>query len=952
MLLFSKAVSGWKRQLVRTIMIISVASLFSFLALTVTPNKAEAVPASGRHDYKSSIDGTNLTCSIYTPQNRTKTTPLPVWVMLHALGGPSPDYLQEYQDVANTYDVICITPNGRNYQSLYADGVPVTGEPSIMDDFSSGTTGWAFKSGHWYIPTGQQYLVQDQNSQTFSVAERTGSSGVEYAVSTDITVQSDSVPSYGGVSFRKQDDNNQYWAGLLNDGTKKFGLCKEVNGVWTTLATNSDTSLTWSYNQPYRLKVLVYDDYIELLVNNQIIALTNSVHPQLAGYTDTGTTFRSGNAGLITYGSVDLFDNFKVQDEFQYGATDITDTIQQFLDEFSVDPHYTADPSKIYLGGYSMGGGGTWSLGLQNPELFAALHPNQGTSDLTATYSWISAHYAERPIDQYAYPEQDVQIVETSNAIIGSDDPLNSTDPRVMSGLRENSGRYLLENGLNTSIRIEDKCRDTLIPNTTAPDNGDAPLAIRYLSTNPWTLYMDLDHYATGNAADNHGLPNPKPGYANGYYPWCQLHITNMSKGTVETSRFDQNGVGPGTDYHILGDYFDNFPYDNSMVYGAHGVGGATTQTQFLDTGPDYYAKQMGFFLNRALASDKYYQHVDPGEVAYKTYDTTHNSAWWLTVVAAQPNNKDYPGLARVKRDTANNKVNVHVKNVATTTLDIKRMARVNDSGTAQLNLGNGQKLTIVVDNNTAPESEPVSDAASQTNLKLVGEWYPALSYTIKKNGTTITPAITGTTITIPGVTSSPTTTIEITMPSNQSGANLLSSLNCGFESGTQYWSTFENGTLNGTYDVNSMKCLAHSGNKSLRIKDSIPSQSPYTSQWKLTTPVSITANNNYSLSAFVDTRELNSKSRVYENGVYSQNDAYNSAVGIGIAWINSQGAQVGWTTGPGTRGTKEWVPMEVQGQAPGTAVKAQPILYVINHDSQGFSGSVWFDDVGLRRLN
>jgi poly(3-hydroxybutyrate) depolymerase len=36
---------------------------------------------------------------------------------------------------------------------------------------------------------------------------------------------------------------------------------------------------------------------------------------------------------------------------------------------------YSIDPDRIYLMGHSMGGGGTWHLGIKNPDLWAALAP-------------------------------------------------------------------------------------------------------------------------------------------------------------------------------------------------------------------------------------------------------------------------------------------------------------------------------------------------------------------------------------------------------------------------------------------------------------------------------------------------------------------------------------------------------------------------------------------------
>jgi poly(3-hydroxybutyrate) depolymerase len=46
---------------------------------------------------------------------------------------------------------------------------------------------------------------------------------------------------------------------------------------------------------------------------------------------------------------------------------------------------YNIDPERMTLTGLSMGGGGTWAIGLRHPELFAALAPVCGTTDYVAT---------------------------------------------------------------------------------------------------------------------------------------------------------------------------------------------------------------------------------------------------------------------------------------------------------------------------------------------------------------------------------------------------------------------------------------------------------------------------------------------------------------------------------------------------------------------------------------
>ena len=54
---------------------------------------------------------------------------------------------------------------------------------------------------------------------------------------------------------------------------------------------------------------------------------------------------------------------------------------------------YNIDPDRIYLTGLSMGGGGTWSIGLRYPDLFAALVPVCAVVD---PRQWIDA--ADRPL--------------------------------------------------------------------------------------------------------------------------------------------------------------------------------------------------------------------------------------------------------------------------------------------------------------------------------------------------------------------------------------------------------------------------------------------------------------------------------------------------------------------------------------------------------------------------
>ena len=56
------------------------------------------------------------------------------------------------------------------------------------------------------------------------------------------------------------------------------------------------------------------------------------------------------------------------------------DTLLALLDE--VLRNYAADPARVYLTGLSMGGYGTWDLGLSHPERFAAIVPICGGGEM------------------------------------------------------------------------------------------------------------------------------------------------------------------------------------------------------------------------------------------------------------------------------------------------------------------------------------------------------------------------------------------------------------------------------------------------------------------------------------------------------------------------------------------------------------------------------------------
>jgi dipeptidyl aminopeptidase/acylaminoacyl peptidase len=53
---------------------------------------------------------------------------------------------------------------------------------------------------------------------------------------------------------------------------------------------------------------------------------------------------------------------------------------QDILDVMAlVEKHYKVDPARVYLAGHSMGGFGTWKIGMEHRDRFAALAPIAGT---------------------------------------------------------------------------------------------------------------------------------------------------------------------------------------------------------------------------------------------------------------------------------------------------------------------------------------------------------------------------------------------------------------------------------------------------------------------------------------------------------------------------------------------------------------------------------------------
>jgi predicted peptidase len=87
------------------------------------------------------------------------------------------------------------------------------------------------------------------------------------------------------------------------------------------------------------------------------------------------------------------------------------------LDE--IEAKYPVDTKRIYLTGLSMGGFGTWSLGLSHPEKFAAIAPICGGGDFITAFLADKAQLTTLPIWAFHGAKDPVVPIEESERMVG-----------------------------------------------------------------------------------------------------------------------------------------------------------------------------------------------------------------------------------------------------------------------------------------------------------------------------------------------------------------------------------------------------------------------------------------------------------------------------------------------------------------------------------------------------
>jgi len=109
------------------------------------------------------------------------------------------------------------------------------------------------------------------------------------------------------------------------------------------------------------------------------------------------------------------------------------------------------DDARVYLAGFSMGGWGTWGIGMRNPGVFAAIAP------------------AGAPTDGYYMAQQDFVT-----ALGGSP---SSADPVVVSRWRMIGARWLIDNAMNTPVHAFHGDLDTSVNNVPTLPSGQPKYA-------------------------------------------------------------------------------------------------------------------------------------------------------------------------------------------------------------------------------------------------------------------------------------------------------------------------------------------------------------------------------------------------------------------------------------------------------------------------------------------
>jgi pimeloyl-ACP methyl ester carboxylesterase len=501
---------SWSRWAEKVAVPLAVIMVTVLLLAGCDPKPVYMEPIAGtvcRWDFQSSVDSYAIPCSVYLPKGYDPAKAYPLWVEIHALYGipildndPNNPFSSEFRSIADERGWIIVAPWGRNLHSLFIDGLDKSqspyNEPHIFDDFSSGVGSWQSVSGTWAVADGR--YTQTNRLPNWHESMRLGSEGKDYSVRVKVRdLTPEGTTSAFGVNLRRADNGDCYHVDLYRglDNKKYIRLYKIVNGEWQGIST---VPYDWQPLNPLdnwiNLKFSCYKDYLEVYVNEEIMHMQPGYDsiPYGDGFDVPGTPLAPGEVSLCSFGGVHEFDDVRIQNEYEYGESDVLDCVLGAMEKYRVDP------SKVYVTGHSQGGAGAFSLGLHNPDLCAALRTADGFTDFYYDYGWLKTNYPPNPGAPYANTN-DGNLVDYIETLAGGEP--SASYPQRMSVLNGSSARYILENGLNNYWRILHGANDNMVP------NSHEPVEITWWA--PWFFL-----WAPTPAPD--GYTPATPTYANG----------------------------------------------------------------------------------------------------------------------------------------------------------------------------------------------------------------------------------------------------------------------------------------------------------------------------------------------------------------------------------------------------------------------------------------------------
>jgi pimeloyl-ACP methyl ester carboxylesterase len=570
------------RQAYITIISLLIFALLAFWFGTGCGETPVTEPTPGsvsRVDFPSSTDGFKVPCSIYLPTGYNASVATPAWVDLHALYGkpvldndPNNSFSNDMKKLADQNGYMLVEPWGRNLHSLYLDGVKKSSEPNVFDDFSGGAGSWRPGTSSWAASGG--VYRQSNTAATWKESVRSNTTGKDYSVRVRVRdLAATGVESAVGINIRRSSTGgNNYHLDLYKDaaGTKYVRFWQWTGGTGQEIYR---VQFPWEPVNPadgwIDLKFSSYHDYLEVYVNEEIINMQPGTEniPYGYGRKVTGTPLAAGEVSLCSYGGVNEFTNFRVQNEYEYGEQDVIDCILGAMEKFRIDP------TKVFLAGHSQGGLGTFSVGLHHPDLFAAMRPADGFTDLIYDYQWLKTYYPPNPGAPYA-DVNDGQVCDYVRTIVGGEP--DAAYPDRQSILNGSSARYILENALNSSFRIVQGTPDAIVP------NSRDPVPITWWG--PWFITWGQ-------------IPAPAK-----YTPATSTYANGKDMADLLAS------------WSVNGGYSSTYVTDPNVGHG------------FIEP----YADTAAYFMTKTL-------NRKPAEVAYKTYDNKNTGAWWLKLQIAQP---------------------------------------------------------------------------------------------------------------------------------------------------------------------------------------------------------------------------------------------------------------------------------------------------------------------------